>query len=102
MFTIEKLQHYLKVDYLFSSKRAQQLYPQVKEMYYRDLPNSYSSVHHRAQMNKALLFFYSNVRGPMVNNFRTKLVDEFNNYWNSGHRHCDAESLTGHPCKFMV
>ena len=101
-FTIEKLQHYLKADNVFSSKRAQSLYSQVKDIYYRDLPTSYTTAHHRSQLSKALHFFYSNVRGPMVNQYRTKLVDEFNNYWNCGHRHCDSESLTGHPCKYTV
>ncbi|KAF8396517.1 hypothetical protein HHK36_018141 [Tetracentron sinense] len=82
----------------FSTLWCQRALPAAKEVYQKELPASYPTSLHEAQLEKALRAFHSMVKGPAVQLFTKKLEDECTSIWRSGRQLCDAVSLTGKPC----
>ncbi|KAL9243935.1 hypothetical protein vseg_017767 [Gypsophila vaccaria] len=82
----------------FSNLWCQRALPAAKEVYLKDLPPCYPTSQHQAQLEKALLAFFSIVKGPSVQEFAKKLQDECLSIWMSGRQLCDAISLTGKSC----
>ncbi|XP_048324105.1 uncharacterized protein LOC107410677 isoform X2 [Ziziphus jujuba] len=82
----------------FSTLWCERSLPAAKEVYLKGLPTCYPTSQHEAHLQNALHALHSMVRGPAVQDFAKKLVDECTYIWKSGRQLCDAVSLTGKPC----
>ncbi|KAJ4825046.1 hypothetical protein Tsubulata_009712 [Turnera subulata] len=82
----------------FSTLWCERAIPNAKDVYLKDLPACYPTSEHDARLEKALRAFHSMVRGPAVELFTKRLVEECTSLWKSGRQLCDAVSLTGKPC----
>lgn len=98
----EKLRSMLHVKSKFSTNRCGLILPKVKEIYFTDLPNLYTSKEHESRVYRSLQLFYTHARGPMVEYYKTLLIEEFSNIWLHGRRRCEIQSLTGHYCKYPI
>ncbi|CAN8285575.1 unnamed protein product [Cochlearia groenlandica] len=83
----------------FSSLWCERALPAAKDMYLRDLPDCYPTLVHETHLQMALHSFRSKVRGPSVQVFAKRLINECICIWESGRQLCDATSLTGKPCE---
>ncbi|XP_065866235.1 uncharacterized protein [Euphorbia lathyris] len=86
------------INMRFSTLWCERILPTAKDVYLKDLPDSYPTSQHQVHLEKALRAFHSMVRGPVVPHFTKKLEDECTSIWKSGRQLCDAVSLTGKPC----
>lgn len=98
----EKLRSMLYVKSKFSTNRCGFVLPKVKEIYYTELPNLYTAKEHESRVYRALQLFYTHARGPMLDYYKNLLIEEFSTVWLNGRRRCEAQSLTGHFCKYPV
>eukprot|EP00478_Filoreta_tenera_P003588 GABV01003802.1.p1 GENE.GABV01003802.1~~GABV01003802.1.p1 ORF type:complete len:118 (-),score=20.38 GABV01003802.1:91-444(-) len=53
-------------------------------------------------MRRAFTLFTSQAHGPAVGLYLAALRAEFDAAWRAGRQRCDAQSLTGNPCRFPV
>lgn len=82
----------------FSTLWCKKALPIAKDIYLNELPPAYPTLQHEAHLKRAMLAFSSMVKGPALQFYMKKLVDECLSIWSSGRQLCDAVSLTGKPC----
>eukprot|EP00026_Physarum_polycephalum_P001116 Phypoly_transcript_01117.p1 GENE.Phypoly_transcript_01117~~Phypoly_transcript_01117.p1 ORF type:complete len:1145 (-),score=223.33 Phypoly_transcript_01117:232-3237(-) len=98
----EKLLAFLDPDYKFSASRCATALLSAREQYLTGLPAHYTAQVHEKQLLRASAAFAQQARGPAAPYYTSKLRDDCAKIWVQGRHICDAVSLTGRPCVYLV
>jgi len=88
----------LDPDHIFSEECCRHALSGARGTYHAGLPTTYGSSYHQKRLQLALRVFVSLARGPQTETAQSHFIAECASYWNSGHRKCDAVSVTNRPC----
>ncbi|XP_046388258.1 uncharacterized protein LOC124157509 [Ischnura elegans] len=88
----------LDTDVRFSENRCGKVFPLAVATYQENLPPHYTKDYHETRLAHAASVLATHARGPMFERYATRLEEECEHYWRSGHQMCEVLSLTGNPC----
>jgi hypothetical protein len=89
----------LCTDTRFSEQRCLKVLPLALARYQENLPPHYPHAEHDRRLSMALALFNAQARGPVFQQYVTKLKADCKAHWENGRQQCEAASMTGNPCK---
>lgn len=89
----------LCTDTRFSEQRCLKVLPLALARYQENLPPHYALAEHERRLGMALALFNAQARGPVFQQYVSKLRADCRAHWENGRQQCEAASMTGNPCK---